>query len=314
MTPPVVTPDTAASRAREAIRASGLAQRELSLRIGLDETKLSKALTGTRRFTPHELFSLATHTGVTVSWLLTGADSTDASSAAAPLQVHSDLPGSATDHAARKRSIVEAAWWLFSQRGYQAVRVADIAAAAGVSNAAIHYHFAGKKAVFLETLHYTIKLEYDRQVALLSELAEPVAQLKGLLGSQVPADRQTRAEWSIWAQFWGTSSLDEDCRSLHAEAYHCWHRTVTAVVLDGQRQGVFIEGPARPMVDSLIGLVDGVGLRVLTGLIDAEQMTRVLEHHVDTVLIRRRDHGPDATERDVRDEHDTSASKGVFHD
>ena len=49
-----------------------MAQREIAHHMGLDETKLSKALNGTRRFHPEELTSLADVTGVTVNWLING--------------------------------------------------------------------------------------------------------------------------------------------------------------------------------------------------------------------------------------------------
>lgn len=52
-----------AGRVREAIRTSGLAQREISRRIGVEETKLSKSLTGTRKITAEEIVLLATVTG-----------------------------------------------------------------------------------------------------------------------------------------------------------------------------------------------------------------------------------------------------------
>ncbi|MFC9443481.1 helix-turn-helix domain-containing protein, partial [Brevibacterium sp. NPDC056947] len=64
-----------AARARETVAGSGLSQRSLARAIGIDETKLSKSLSGRRKFTAEELLGLATATGVTVRWLL-GDEST----------------------------------------------------------------------------------------------------------------------------------------------------------------------------------------------------------------------------------------------
>ena len=96
-------PEATADRARRAIGRSGLSQRRVAESIGIDETKLSKALSGRRRFTAEELLGLATATGVTVRWIL-GDES----------QV-SALPPKQTSHAADaseeetpKRTIVEA--------------------------------------------------------------------------------------------------------------------------------------------------------------------------------------------------------------
>lgn len=63
-----------AERVRELIVASGLSQRIYADRIGLDTTKLSKSLTGSRRFTSLELARISELSNVTVDWLITGTE------------------------------------------------------------------------------------------------------------------------------------------------------------------------------------------------------------------------------------------------
>lgn len=60
------------NRVRETIRTSGLSQREFAQRIGLDDSKLSKSLSGARRFSSLDLARIADLCGVTVDWLVTG--------------------------------------------------------------------------------------------------------------------------------------------------------------------------------------------------------------------------------------------------
>ncbi len=62
------TPD----RVRELIKQSGLTQHDFALRIGLDDSKLSKALGGSRRFSSLDLARIADLCRVTVDWLITG--------------------------------------------------------------------------------------------------------------------------------------------------------------------------------------------------------------------------------------------------
>ncbi|MGH3475981.1 MAG: helix-turn-helix domain-containing protein [Pseudonocardiaceae bacterium] len=61
------------NRVREAIAASGRTQAGFARSIDLDPTKLSKALAGTRRFTPLELALIAEQGRRSVDWLLYGA-------------------------------------------------------------------------------------------------------------------------------------------------------------------------------------------------------------------------------------------------
>ncbi len=56
------------------IRESGLSQREFGQQIGLDDSKLSKSLRGTRRFSSVDLARIAELCSVTVDWLVTGED------------------------------------------------------------------------------------------------------------------------------------------------------------------------------------------------------------------------------------------------
>jgi Zn-dependent peptidase ImmA (M78 family)/transcriptional regulator with XRE-family HTH domain len=53
---------------------SGLSQHVFALRIGLDDSKLSKSLSGGRRFSSLDLARIAELTQVTVDWLITGEE------------------------------------------------------------------------------------------------------------------------------------------------------------------------------------------------------------------------------------------------
>ncbi|MBT0774286.1 ImmA/IrrE family metallo-endopeptidase [Kineosporia sp. J2-2] len=65
---------TTADRVRELIAASGLTHRVFAERIGLDATKLSKSLSGSRRFSSLDLAEVSELCGVTVDWLITGTE------------------------------------------------------------------------------------------------------------------------------------------------------------------------------------------------------------------------------------------------
>ncbi len=58
-----------------------------------------------------------------------------------------------------KQHLLEIAEQLFTEHGYQAVSIRDIAQASGVTNAALYYHFSSKEALFDEVLqHHAGKL------------------------------------------------------------------------------------------------------------------------------------------------------------
>lgn len=266
-------------RVRDAIRRSGLKQRKIASLIGIDETKLSKALSGRRRFTADELLGVATATGVTVRWLL-GDES----------QVSALPPNSAAaaanDDANPKRTIAEAAWTLFGRYGFDAVRIADIAAASGVSAPSIHYYFANKAELFDAALDYSVKLAFDRQIAWLDDITDPAQRLERLLKLQSPLGRTERGEWSIWLQTWTRMTLEGSALSNYPLSYERWSRTVQTTLEDGQRTGCFRAGDPRAMADELTSLLDGLGIKVLTGVMDTETFSRRLRAYLDRVVMQ----------------------------
>ena len=111
------------------------------------------------------------------------------------------------------------------------MRVADVAAAAGTSSAAVHYHFPGREALLGEALRHNVELAFDRQSAALAGLPDPHARLLRLLELQMPEGPVLEPEWSIWMQVWVEAALDtasdeQRRRELYREAQDRWFRTV----------------------------------------------------------------------------------------
>lgn len=65
---------TIAERVRDLIAQSGHTQVTFAARLGMDPTKLSKSLSGVRRFSSLELALIAEASGVSVDWLVTGEE------------------------------------------------------------------------------------------------------------------------------------------------------------------------------------------------------------------------------------------------
>lgn len=63
---------TPADRIRDLVSSSGVSQGDYAQSVGLDPTKLSKSLSGARRFSSLDLARIAERSHVTVDWLLTG--------------------------------------------------------------------------------------------------------------------------------------------------------------------------------------------------------------------------------------------------
>jgi AcrR family transcriptional regulator len=275
-------------RVRDLVRSMPGAQRDFADAIGLDETKLSKALTGTRRFSPHELVRVAEYCGVTVNWLLNGRD--DAVTVTA-IPAPAARPTSDPEHLAEsepRRRILETAWELIAERGYHRVRIADIAQACDTSTATIHYHFPSKAEVLNEALRRNVKLAFDRQVAELHSVDDAHARLLRLVELQLPTDGVLRAEWSVWLQVWNEVSLDPTMRSLYTDSYDRWLQTIAMTIRTGREQGRFLVADPDAATTQLTALIDGLGIQVMTGRpgVTVETMRTHLNDFIDRSIVK----------------------------
>jgi AcrR family transcriptional regulator len=314
---------------RQAIAGSGLAQREFARRIGLDETKLSKSLRGTRRFSPTELARIADVADVPVATLIfgtgtngtNGTDGTlDGTTGSGTAGMSSD-PGSARSGTApparaaasapiaspgpppistdvrRRVAIIETAARLFAARGLHPVRISEIAAACGMSTSAVYHYFAGKQELFAEVLRHTEDRAARDQAAVLERADGPEAQLRHLLALALPTEGSRADEWSLRVQGWAaavvgtatstgtSSSTATGARESPSAAYERWTATLLVVVQAGQAAGIFVQRPADGLVLQLTSLADGLGLKVLTGMISVESMREALEDAIDHLLL-----------------------------
>lgn len=264
-------------------------QRAFAERIGLDDTKLSKSLTGTRRLTPAELTRIAEVGNVTVNWLINGDDQAETVAAAPQRSARADSEPTDPRESGRRQQILEAAWRLIAVRGYHSVRVADVARACGTSAATIHYYFPGRDDLLTESLKYSVKQAFDRQVAELHAIEDARERLLRLVELQLPTPGFLQQEWSIWLQVWNESALRPELQVLHSDSYTRWHDTIARTIREGQEQGVFTGTDAEELTVTLTALIDGLGIQVLTGRPgrSVERMRRMLREFVEREIAHR---------------------------
>ncbi|NWK56616.1 TetR/AcrR family transcriptional regulator [Verrucomicrobiaceae bacterium N1E253] len=68
-----------------------------------------------------------------------------------------------------REQILEAAWELFADKGFEDVSVRDVTNAAGVNLASVSYHFGGKDGLIQETVKRCLNPLYDYGIKLLDE-------------------------------------------------------------------------------------------------------------------------------------------------
>ncbi|MGW6400743.1 TetR/AcrR family transcriptional regulator [Streptomyces sp. NPDC055134] len=116
-------------------------------------------------------------------------------------------PTAATRPRNRRQLIVEAAGRLFSERGYHAASMEEIAASVGITATAVYRHFPNKYALFAECAHVMV----DRLVGALDEMP-PEAAPADVLTALIRVTVAHRASGGVYR--WEARYLDRDDRRL----------------------------------------------------------------------------------------------------
>ncbi|MFF4394668.1 TetR/AcrR family transcriptional regulator [Streptomyces sp. NPDC001480] len=184
--------------------------------------------------------------------------------------------------AERREELLRAAVEQIEARGVAAVRIADVAASLGVSNALVLYHFSTKEK--LVAAAFTYAAEGD------------LAHLRGLLGRRTSALRRLRAAvrwyaptgqakgWRLWIEGWAVALREPALREVTRDLDRQWKAAIAEVITEGVGAGEFdCPDPAATAL-RLTALLDGLAVQ-LTSYAGAVPRSRAQEW-VDEALAR----------------------------
>ncbi|MBO4209442.1 TetR/AcrR family transcriptional regulator [Micromonospora echinofusca] len=121
------------------------------------------------------------------------------------------------------------------ERGLANTRTADVAQAAGVSQALVFYHFATKERLLAQAFAYAAEQDLARLDAVARSSAPPLTKLKRLLKLYAHSSRP--AAWAMridgWAESLRTPELEKVSRRLDLRRREDLAAVIAAGVADG---------------------------------------------------------------------------------
>ena len=180
----------------------------------------------------------------------------------------------------RRERILEAAAHLIAERGFNSVRVADIASRVGTTSGAVHYHFEFKDDLLNAAIDWAVDRAFARQDEILKGIITPKEKILKIIEIQLPNDSQSTHEWSIWLQFWAEASLRPELRDSHIKLNRKWREIIEKVIKEGISDGDFKPVNSRFFVDHMQALFNGLGIEVLVGSNTLEHMRQ----HMNTFV------------------------------
>lgn len=144
------------------------------------------------------------------------------------------------------------------------VRVADIAARAGMSAGHVMYYFAGREHIVAETLLYAEEELAGRRDRRVRTAADPTAALSVLVRMYLPSGRSD-ARWRLWAQLLARAPADAATRDKVAGVIDGWTASLSAVIEAGCATGEMTCPDPRRTAYDVCRLMDGYALEVMLG-------------------------------------------------
>ena len=164
---------------------------------------------------------------------------------------------------ARER-ILDAAVRRIAREGIDDARIARIATDAGVSSAAVHYHFASREALLAEALEHSYERAGDvRMLTGEDAPASATARLRLMIDQCLPAPGSLRDDFILWAELWLRAARTPELRDTSARLYQRMCAWFAEALADGEARGEFTVPDIERAPDRILALCDGYGIRVL---------------------------------------------------
>jgi AcrR family transcriptional regulator len=194
---------------------------------------------------------------------------------------------SETAAAARPRvdAILEAACRVVVREGAHGLRMATVAAEAGVSKALVHYYFTTRQELLRSAIVFAETHLAEALTEELGTLGTGREKVERALLAGVEATPPYSDQRSLWNEVWSGLRYDDELRPLVTRFYADWLERFTTLIAEGKADGSIpatVDERSAGMrlaaiadgIDSMLylGIVDHAGARALA----AETLTREL--------------------------------------
>lgn len=146
------------------------------------------------------------------------------------------------------------------ERGLGNTRTADVAQAAGVSQALVFYHFSTKERLLAQAFAYAAEQDLGRLDAVVNSSAPPLEKLKKILKLYAPTGRSK--SWAMWIDGWSEALRVPELEKVSRRLDLRWKEALTEVISDGVAGGAFKCDDPSGAAWRINALIDGLAVQV----------------------------------------------------
>jgi AcrR family transcriptional regulator len=165
----------------------------------------------------------------------------------------------------KRQILVEAAVRVFSEQGFTATRVADIAERAGVGKGTVYEYFDSKEELFFAVFEWINAQVRSRVDGVLATPATAHQHLMTLFrtSAEIVVELQDLASMNLdfWAASRGSAFQDRFANACRAQ-YREYRSIVSGLVRRGQAEGEFRDDlDAEGLATLIVSALDGLGIQ-----------------------------------------------------
>jgi AcrR family transcriptional regulator len=164
---------------------------------------------------------------------------------------------------ASRARILDAAVACLAEDGIEAVRIARVADAAGVSTGLVHYHFATREELLAEAIQASFRVAGDVRTSTKYGSGTALERLQRKIEESLPFPGRREREWELWVELWLRAVREPPLRDAAAAVYRQLHWSLRQLLIDGVDAGEFVVDDPADLADRVLALIDGYGLRAL---------------------------------------------------
>ena len=184
----------------------------------------------------------------------------------------------------RRQALVKAAYDLIATKGFEGLRVRDVAARGGVNIATLHYYFPSKEALIGGVVQYLLHL-FLTLAPRVPEGEEGTAAQR-LERELIDMEHEMRAApqmWTVMMELQLRSLRDPAIGAIMKEMDEGWRAHIAHILVDGVREDLFRSDlDVEAAASTIIALLKGVAIQAISGFdtIDFSRLSTDLRHWI----------------------------------
>jgi AcrR family transcriptional regulator len=161
----------------------------------------------------------------------------------------------------RLEDLLRTAVEVIVERGFANTRTADVAKAAGVSQALVFYHFSTKHALLSQAFEYAAEQDLARLQAVMDSRDLPLDKLRKLLKLLAPQGRSR--SWLMWIDGWSEALRVPELEQVSRRLDLRWKEALTEVIEAGVKDGSFECDDPYGAAWRINSVVDGLAVQLM---------------------------------------------------